>query len=311
MSEEQGERGGLGQAIYLFCLARAHALPDAADAARLCADAVEGRPSLFLWRREAIVAICNRAPLDEFCGPQAEARLADLAWVGPRARIHAEVIMSVMRQSPVFPVRFGTLFSSLGRLEKLMEKRRNEILRFFDHVEAREEWAVKGWIQKRKIQAMLRAQAPAARGLPPATPGAPAASPGVRYFDQQRQHWAAQEEINLWVKAIGKDFAADLAGHSSDFRNRPVQAGANRDDRGDMMSNWAFLVPRARQALFQERIQAANAVHGPQGVCFECSGPWPPYSFVPSLEADPGIPKGYLDHASPGEPASVPALRRL
>jgi hypothetical protein len=51
-----------------------------------------------------------------------------------------------------------------------------------------------------------------------------------------------------------------------------------------MITNWAFLVPRAQQALFQECIQQANAEHGPRGVRFECSGPWPPFSFVPPLE---------------------------
>jgi hypothetical protein len=274
MNEENGERSERGQAIYLFCLARADALQRAAG------QGIDGRSSLFLWRREAIVAICNRASLGEFCGPEAEERLGDLAWVGPRARCHAEVVMAVMRQSPVLPVRFGTLFSSLERLEKLMDKNREKILRFFDRVEAREEWAVKGWIKRMEIQAMLLSRAQAAQGLAPAT------SPGVRYLDRQRHRLAAQKEINPWARALCKDIAADLAGHSSDFCDRPVQSVGNRDDVGDMMSNWAFLVPRAELALFQERIQEANAVHGPRGVYFECSGPWPPYSFVPSLEAD-------------------------
>jgi hypothetical protein len=275
MSEENSEHCDWGQAIYLFCLARASALAHAPD------QGLDGRSPLFLWRRGAIVAICNRAPLVEFCGPRAEERLGDLAWVGPRARTHAEVIMSVMRQSPVLPARFGTLFSSLERLENLIEKNHEQVLRFFDHVEAREEWAVKGWIKKVKNQAQPPARDQAAQGLPPAR------APGVRYFERQRQRLAAQKQSNLWMSAIWKDFAADLAGHSSDFRDRPVQSGGNHDEVGDLVSNWAFLVPRAEQAVFQERIQEANAAHGPRGVCFECSGPWPPYSFAPSLAADP------------------------
>lgn len=274
MSDENFERSGRGQAIYLFCLARADALQQAAD------QGIEGRSSLFAWRHGAIVAICKKARLDEFCGPRAEERLGDLAWVGPRARCHTEAILTVMRQSPVFPARFGTLFSSLERLEKLIELNHERILRFFDRVEAREEWAVKGWIDKMKAQAMLLSRAGAAQELQPA------AQPGVRYLDRQRQRLAAQKEINIWAKAICHDFAGELAGHSSDFRDRAIQSGGNRDDLGDMMSNWAFLVPRAEQTRFQETIEEANAVHGPQGVCFEYSGPWPPYSFVPSLEAD-------------------------
>ena len=39
--------------------------------------------------------------------------MEDLAWVAPRALRHEEVILTVMEQGPVLPVRFGTVFSSL------------------------------------------------------------------------------------------------------------------------------------------------------------------------------------------------------
>jgi hypothetical protein len=273
MSEESSEIPGPGQAIYLFCFARAGA-PEHVEGS-----GIDGQPSISLWRRDAVAAVFSRVSRAEFCGPAAEERLEDLAWVGPHARHHAEVIMNVMRHSPVLPVRLGTLFSSLERLGKLMGEHEGKILRFFDRVEAREEWAVKAWMNRMMIEATLFSRAQAAQACPPA------ASPGVRYLQEQRLRLAVEKEIGFWVRDICKDIADDLGRRASDFRYRPAQSAHNPADEMDMMSNWAFLVPCVERAAFQERIREANAVHGPQGLCFECSGPWPPYSFVPSLEA--------------------------
>jgi hypothetical protein len=52
----------------------------------------------------------------------------------------------------------------------------------------------------------------------------------------------------------------------------------------DMVLNWAFLVPRKAVADFRTRIEQANAEHDRQGLVFQLSGPWPPYSFCPALE---------------------------
>jgi hypothetical protein len=52
--------------------------------------------------------------------------------------------------------------------------------------------------------------------------------------------------------------------------------------------NWAFLVPRGAVADFQARVQQAARDHGRHGLLFEYTGPWPPYSFSPSLQPGPG-----------------------
>jgi hypothetical protein len=51
----------------------------------------------------------------------------------------------------------------------------------------------------------------------------------------------------------------------------------------DMLRNWAFLVPRNSVKDFKTRIEHANTDHIEQGLFFQLSGPWPPYSFCVSL----------------------------
>jgi len=56
--------------------------------------------------------------------------------------------------------------------------------------------------------------------------------------------------------------------------------GSNKD----MVFNWAFLVHEKAVPSFQTRIREVNARHSFRGVEFDCTGPWPPYSFTPPLD---------------------------
>ena len=60
----------------------------------------------------------------------------------------------------------------------------------------------------------------------------------------------------------------------------------NKSDK-DSILNWAFLVPRHATAEFHARMDLMNRDYGPEGLGFELSGPWPPYSFSPPLISEP------------------------
>ena len=64
-------------------------------------------------------------------------------------------------------------------------------------------------------------------------------------------------------------------------------ASAAAQEPGARILNWAFLVPRGAAEDFGVRVQRINAAHVEEGLVLELSGPWPPYSFCPSLEPEP------------------------
>jgi hypothetical protein len=79
------------------------------------------------------------------------------------------------------------------------------------------------------------------------------------------------------------------------WRYRPAGSG------GNVVASVAFLLPRAELAEFLARIApiASRAV----GVAVVPTGPWPPYSFVPTFDRPP------LAVAPPPSPTSAPARR--
>lgn len=263
-----------GEVIYLFCLARSGQLT------AFEGTGMDGRRPLFQWNLRDISAVLSMASLEEFSGPSGESRMEDLAWVGPRACHHEAVIEGMMRHSPVLPTRFGTLFSSLESLEKLLKRHYDTISGFLDRVTDKEEWAVKGLLDRDKAREKLFSTILATHE------GALSLSPGMHYFQEQRIQAEFEKELSRWLKVVLKRIASDIARHASDFsERRPLSQEVTGKDM-DMVLNWAFLVPRNAMADFRAEIDQANADHARQGLVFELSGPWPPYSFCPSLRED-------------------------
>jgi hypothetical protein len=262
-------------AVYLYCLARPGAL------AAVDGPGVDGERPLDLIPFKDIVAVVSAVRMDDFLGPPAEARMKDLAWVGPRACRHEEVIERAMRVSPVVPARFATLFSSREKLEKWLEEHYEAISSAFDRFADHEEWAVKGTLDRRKAEARFLDAALARQE------GALSSSPGARYFEERRIQAGIGRELDAWLKEVSAGIARALLDHAVEFREREVVSGGAPDEEGARILNWAFLVSRSRVDDFSARIQQINAEQSERGLLLDLSGPWPPYSFCPSLDSGP------------------------
>ena len=81
-------------AYYLYCLTPgACGIPASAIG-------VDGQRGVMVRACGGIGAVFSQAELEEFCGESAEARLQDLAWLGPRVCRHEAVIEEVNEPGP-------------------------------------------------------------------------------------------------------------------------------------------------------------------------------------------------------------------
>jgi hypothetical protein len=273
-------RLGPGEVLYLFCLAWDRWLPPPARGSRA------GQPRLFRWSWRELAALLGVVPLQDFSGPEAEARLQELAWLKPRVYRHQEVIAQVMRYSPVLPARFGTLFSSLKVLAELMKRHYQEITGFLRKVADQEEWAVKVLLNRATAREQLFSQSLAQQEGQLAS-----LAPGQRYLEEQRLRGAADRELRLKLKKAGWELHQQLMGVATAFCNRPVLPLGVTAKGQELVLNWAFLLPRGAVAEFQERLQRANRTGARLGLLGLASGPWPPYSFSPPLAPGGGQEK--------------------
>jgi hypothetical protein len=266
------------KALYLFCFARSELVGE------LEGRGVDGRHPLVVLRASPeLGAVVSEVFLEDFCGPAAERRMRELAWVGPRALRHEAVVEQVMRHSPVLPVRFGTLFSSQESLAQFLDAHRKTISQFLERVSDQEEWSVKGLLDRRQagqalISASLGAQEQQLAALPP----------GRRYFEEQQIRAVAEKQLGLWLNETCRRVETDLMRQAANFCECPVVLREPAESGVELVLNWAFLLPRSVTTAFRARVNELNADHAPKGLVFELSGPWPPYRFVPSLSMEGG-----------------------
>jgi hypothetical protein len=260
------------KSIYLYCLARS-------DLLRFIeGKGVDGKNPILLNNFRDIVSVISMVSLSEFCGLSAESKMKDLSWIAPRACRHEKIVEKALLYSPVLPLRFGTIFSSVENIRKCLEENYYTIMNFLNKMTDKEEWAVKVMVDRTKtldvlINSILEKDEKEIASL----------SPGMRYFNKQRIRNKAQKELTYWVSDICKSVMNDLICQSSDFSERkPLLLDAKGSDM-EMLCNWAFLVQRNTVKDFKARIKHANRDHIQQGLFFKLSGPWPPYSFCVSL----------------------------
>lgn len=258
--------GTIEQAISLVAFVD----PDRISAEQL--PAPEGR-ALRLHRAGAVAAIVDLVPIADFCGVDAERHLTDVAWLAPRVRRHAEILAWAMQFSPVFPVPFGTLYTSIESLGAFMASHEATIARFLLDATDKEEW---------ELRAAARLDDPTVLDqlARKAWPEWASLTGGVRYMRLCRDKDMLRDFGRVEAAAIADRLAQELEPLTAGRRNRNLEGT-------DLVARHAFLVPKENAAALSRRVAELNSRPGAETVELTLSGPWPPFSFRPPLERPP------------------------
>jgi hypothetical protein len=258
--------------IYLFCLTPALPRPEIAGTG------IDGEHPLFIEVIGEVAAVLAEVNIEDFSGPEAQEKMEDLAWVAPRALRHEEVVLTVMEQGPVLPVRFGTVFSSLAAAAEPLRQRQDVLMKFFQDTIDKKEWTLKGHVDRPQARARMTAARLAAEkeqlaGL----------SPGKRYFLEQKIKGAVDKDVAIWLKEMERDILRVAHEASVGFSECRLQSRdvTGRDE--EMFFHGALLIPDASMAILERMTDEWNKRHEAQGLQIELSGPWPPYHFAPVL----------------------------
>jgi len=258
--------------LYLYCFAR----PGAAGGVDV--PGVDGSRAIAEVELGPVAAVVSRVSLEEFGDGAAERNTQNPDWIIPRACRHQRVVQEVMARSGVLPVRFGAVFSSDERLAELVHEKCQEISGFLDWVHGKEEWAVKGLVDPDRAGAWLRANDPALAGQCGDT-----ASPGARYFQEKRLRVAVQERLRGWCRCVAEEVHAQLDLVAEAARPLKLRAWGAAGKEGQLVLHRAFLLRRESVAAFLAHVERVGLDYAEQGLALGTSGPWPPYTFAPTL----------------------------
>jgi gas vesicle protein GvpL/GvpF len=229
-----------------------------------------GDGSIVFVGTDRLAAIASEVPLDQFGEEAIGDNLRDPDWLEGRVRAHEAVLEAALRDVPVVPFRFGTIYRSRDQVREMLDHH-DRLGPALDHVRGRVELGVKAFL----------AAAAADPEPAPEQAGVPA---GRRYLEEKQRSRRTAEERDTLKAAVAQETHERLAATAVEATANPLQAPEISGRDAEMLLNGAYLVEREREAGFRNALAELERDLGPSGVLYELTGPWPPYNFVEVTE---------------------------
>lgn len=270
-----GNDAMVAEEIYLYCLAYPECIPIITGLQEREIYGIDETQPVFFLEQDGIVAVIGHASSSEFN----EKNLGDLDWIGVRGSRHEQVVEAVMENSPVVPVRFGTLFHSRTTLSRFLNRNSKIVSRILNALQGKAEWSIKGYLNTDAASRKITAEnVEIQTGLATLSP-----SPGVRYLQQKKLDGMVKSEMSAWIEHLIHSIDATLASSSLGMAELRLleQPAPTQGER--MIFHRSFLVCNQNLAVFRAIVGEQAESHSNDGLRLELRGPWPPHNFCPDL----------------------------
>ena len=236
--------------LYLYAISEMPKL----SAPPVAAEGIDGASPVEALRCANYLCWISHVSKIDFADDLAQ-HMQDLEWLASAGLRHQRVVAEISKNMASLPARFGTVFLSEDSLSRHVKEREDALRHSFALVADADEWGV-------KIFATAK----------PARPVAKAAS-GAEYLKrkaelrQPRPSKVLDKEVREFVATLTKLSAAAAPG------------GKASAGQPGLVWHGSFLVRRKDRAKMDAALKK-YAGEWKEIRRIDCSGPWPPYSFV-------------------------------
>jgi hypothetical protein len=208
-----------------------------------------------------LICWISRVPEAEFARNLSQ-NMQDLDWLASATTRHQQVVSAIAQAADVLPARFGIEFLNHKSLQSHIESRQPVLKADFNRIRGKEEWGVKVFT----------------------LPGvAPPPKQKIRSGKEYLQAKAALSRRPVKQSSPELvDFAKALKSISDDVAEGGKIAAARRD-----LEFQKTLLLRRRDRKKLESLVRHYSKKWKNKKHVECTGPWPPFSFVSQTESSP------------------------
>lgn len=195
-------------------------------------------------------------------------RLEDTEWTRQRVLAHQRVVDSLLGHATVMPMKFCTLFASEAGLHAALARNQAALEAAAMRLRGAREWGVK----------LFWSGFSEATAVPAAGQDGPGA--GAAFFQRKRDTRRLREAAEAALVQCVAASHRHLSEAARAAVANPVQPPAVHRRSDEMVLNAAYLVPRADETAWRERLADLADSHHGAGLSFELTGPWAPYNFM-------------------------------
>ncbi len=213
----------------------------------------------------------------EFEGPDADRNLSDLNWLTPRVLAHESVVSRLDNAFTFYPARFGCLFSSLEVLMYFAERNRATLMNYFQQAHTRKEWGIKFTTD------LDRATENAVEKHLRSANSNGSDKVGTNYLKVKQLQRSLKEPVRAELRATCDARIDELGKLTKHIVRRPITIPA-QPDRETMLANVALWLEPLQIESMRTTCDEWQKQSEQCGIQTTITGPWPSYSFCPSLE---------------------------
>jgi hypothetical protein len=213
----------------------------------------------------------------EFSEVNFKRNLSDIEWLENNVREHVEVITTLMDQNTAIPFKFGTIYNAEDSLRKFITDYSDSLIENFHHIEAREEWSVKIYCDRKSLCEQIDELSEETAALEKQIM---ASSPGKAFLLKRKKIELIENEMDRICKSSGQRCYNDFKNlsESTILNNLLPKEFTGRED--SMILNAAFLVSKIKVNEFKNTVDTISKQDRNSVFFIETTGPWPPFSFI-------------------------------
>jgi hypothetical protein len=218
------------------------------------AEAVDGEAAIESIRFVGFDCWISRVGREEYADRLAE-NMENLEWLAMIGVRHQRAVADLASKVEMLPARFGTVFLSERSLKEHVTSGKKNFQAVFKKIVGSEEWGIKVF---RLAQPGRAAMLEAASGT----------------------DYLKRKSLSVMPRAKEEDpKLAGLVRALSALSVDTAPGGKASSGQPSLVWHGSFLVRRSAQKKFASTLRKFTAEFS-EGYRLECSGPWPPYSFV-------------------------------
>jgi hypothetical protein len=248
---ETAPLSGVDGGKYVYCIVRSDKQRDFGSIG------IGGRQRVFTVAFQDLAAVVSDTPIVIY-DPTRDNVLA-----------HEFVNETVMKEFTVIPMSFGTVFRSEDDVTELLRSTYQAFSDVLDKMKDKIEFGVKVlWDREKVISSMERENDEIRRLKDEISRHATTST----YFARMQ----LGRLVDSALEEMGARYVSDI--HEA-IKPVAVASRSNKPIGDRMILNSAFLVDRAQELAFDERVKEISRKYE-EVLSFKYSGPWPPYNFV-------------------------------
>jgi Gas vesicle synthesis protein GvpL/GvpF len=215
---------------------------------------IDGSSPVERLEDSGLVAWYSQVPADEF-GDKLVANMENLEWLAGVSVRHQRVVSQIAEGVTVLPARFGTVFPNEKSLTEHLRAEKDKLATTLERIEGTEEWGIKLFLNPD----------------PPASPIDVAS--GRDYLRAKASMMQVKKSKQLDPDVV--EFARELQAIAAD------SAPGGKVSSGQNNLEWqaSFLVRKKDRPQWDQMLKR-YATRWADRREIQCTGPWPPYSFV-------------------------------